>query len=65
MKFAELHSEAFAARVGLFEEVKTGSLLSGKCTTGKSIGAQKYKNTGKVNGKKAMLLRDTGADQTL
>ena len=40
-------------------------MLSGKCTTGKSIGAQKYNNTGQVNGQKAMLLRDTGADQTL
>ena len=35
-----------------------------KCTTGNSIGAQKYKNTGKVNGQKAMLLRGTGADET-
>ena len=46
-------------------DAKTGSLLSGKCTTNKSIGAQTYKNTGKVNSQKAMLLRDTGADQTL
>ena len=42
-------------------EAKTSFLLSGKYAAGKSIVAQKYKNAGKVNGQKAMLLRDTGS----